>query len=193
MPTNQHRSVYENHTDSRLSPVAGHSESTSCTRRTQQTAFPSRCSPGATRSDKPLRRHAPLAPQIHSFHQAVNRRAASAFRRCRGGALRRAGIALGAMLLVQGSVLPAQSAETEDGATVEATAAMESATGHVNINNATTEELASGLVGIGLSKADAIVRYREQFGPFESVDELSEVKGVGAGTVDRNRARIRLE
>jgi competence protein ComEA len=37
------------------------------------------------------------------------------------------------------------------------------------------------------------VRYREQFGPFESIEELTEVRGIGAATLERNRERIRLE
>ncbi|EAQ96796.2 ComEA family DNA-binding protein [Congregibacter litoralis] len=63
----------------------------------------------------------------------------------------------------------------------------------VNINSATALELAEGLTGIGGSKAEAIVRYREEFGPFESIDELSEVTGIGAATVERNRQRLRLQ
>ncbi|MFK7829274.1 MAG: ComEA family DNA-binding protein [Congregibacter sp.] len=65
--------------------------------------------------------------------------------------------------------------------------------GGVNINTASAAELASALVGVGTSRADAIVRYREQFGPFESVDELSEVSGIGASTVEQNRVSIRIE
>lgn len=63
----------------------------------------------------------------------------------------------------------------------------------VNINSDNALRLAEGLRGVGTSKAEAIVRYREQFGPFESVDELSEVSGIGAATVARNRDLIRLE
>ena len=62
----------------------------------------------------------------------------------------------------------------------------------VNINTASVEELAQNLTGVGGSKAEAIVRYREQFGPFESVEELAEVTGIGSSTVERNRGRIRL-
>ncbi|WP_439102019.1 ComEA family DNA-binding protein [Congregibacter sp.] len=62
----------------------------------------------------------------------------------------------------------------------------------VNINNASAVELAEGLNGVGGSKAEAIVRYREQFGPFESIEELSEVTGIGAATVERNRLLLRI-
>jgi competence protein ComEA len=63
----------------------------------------------------------------------------------------------------------------------------------VNINTATASELAAGLSGVGASRAEAIVRYREQFGPFESIEELAEVSGIGSATVERNRDRLRLQ
>ena len=53
--------------------------------------------------------------------------------------------------------------------------------------------LASGLKGIGESRAMEIVRYRETYGPFASIDELSEVKGIGKSTLDSNRDVITLE
>ena len=63
----------------------------------------------------------------------------------------------------------------------------------VNINTATARELAEALNGIGVSKAEAIVRYRTQFGPFGSIEELTEVRGIGAATVERNRSLLRLQ
>lgn len=63
----------------------------------------------------------------------------------------------------------------------------------VNINEADVETLADVLQGVGQSRARAIVEYREQNGPFDSLEELSEVKGVGEATVELNRERIILE
>jgi competence protein ComEA len=63
----------------------------------------------------------------------------------------------------------------------------------VNINRADAPALAAGLRGVGPSKAEEIVRYREAFGPFESVDELAEVKGIGKSTLEKNRDLIILE
>lgn len=63
----------------------------------------------------------------------------------------------------------------------------------VNINTADAVTLASALKGIGSSRAIEIVRYREAYGPFTSVDELAEVKGIGKATLDQNRAAITLE
>jgi competence protein ComEA len=63
----------------------------------------------------------------------------------------------------------------------------------VNINQADAAELADALVGIGLARAEAIVAYRAEFGPFEDVYELVNVRGVGERTVNLNEARIRLK
>jgi len=63
----------------------------------------------------------------------------------------------------------------------------------VNINSADAATLAQNLDGVGKSRAEEIVRYREAYGPFYSVDDLLEVRGVGKSIVDNNRDRITLE
>ncbi len=62
----------------------------------------------------------------------------------------------------------------------------------VNLNSADAETLGRELVGIGPAKARAIVAYRENHGPFQSVDELLEVKGIGAATLEKNRSKLQL-
>ncbi len=62
----------------------------------------------------------------------------------------------------------------------------------VNINRASEGELTS-LNGIGSSKAQAIILYREMFGDFKNVDELAKVKGIGAKTIEKNRARLQVQ
>ena len=62
----------------------------------------------------------------------------------------------------------------------------------ININRATEAELV-GLDGIGSSKAQAIILYREMFGGFKSVDELTKVKGIGTKTVEKNRRRLSVQ
>ena len=63
----------------------------------------------------------------------------------------------------------------------------------VNVNSASAEEIAEALKGVGLSKAEAIVDYRNNNGEFKHVDELVNVKGIGIRTVDINREYILLE
>lgn len=62
----------------------------------------------------------------------------------------------------------------------------------VNINTATAEVLAERLVGIGLSRAQAIVAYRDAHGNFQDAYELVAVRGVGEATVANNETVIRL-
>ena len=69
-------------------------------------------------------------------------------------------------------------------------AAQALATEKVNINTADAAALDRVLVGVGPSKAAAIVEYRKANGPFKSADELANVKGIGLKTVERNRDLI---
>ena len=62
----------------------------------------------------------------------------------------------------------------------------------VNINTATADELAQALNGVGGKKAQAIISYREEYGPFKSIDDLKQVPGMGDALVERNRAWIKL-
>lgn len=64
--------------------------------------------------------------------------------------------------------------------------------GPVNINTADAETISKELQGVGLTKAQAIVEYREKHGPFKSADDLSLVKGIGERTVDLNRSNIQV-
>jgi competence protein ComEA len=60
----------------------------------------------------------------------------------------------------------------------------------VNINTADAVTLDRVLVGIGPSKAEAIVVYRKANGAFRSADQLASVKGIGLATIEKNRDRI---
>ena len=62
----------------------------------------------------------------------------------------------------------------------------------VNINTADTGELTS-LPGIGTSKATAIVNHRSEYGLFATVDELANVRGIGASVLDKIRDLIRTK
>lgn len=67
------------------------------------------------------------------------------------------------------------------------------ATPMVNINTANAVELSEALTGVGISRANAIVQYRQANGPFKSANELSNVKGIGAATIKRNSGRISIK
>lgn len=60
----------------------------------------------------------------------------------------------------------------------------------VNINTADAATIAAALNGVGMAKAEAIVAYRSEHGPFRSADQLVQVRGIGLATVEKNRDRI---
>ncbi|AQQ69494.1 hypothetical protein Mag101_10115 [Microbulbifer agarilyticus] len=62
----------------------------------------------------------------------------------------------------------------------------------VSLNTATAEELADALDGVGVTRAELIVQYREENGSFSSVEELLEIKGIGVATLEKNKSRIQL-
>ena len=62
----------------------------------------------------------------------------------------------------------------------------------VNINRASESELTT-LKGIGSSKAQEIILYREMFEDFKTVDDLAKVKGIGAKTIENNRSRLKVQ
>lgn len=62
----------------------------------------------------------------------------------------------------------------------------------VNLNSATTLQLAT-LPGVGPALAERIVAHRQESGPFESVDDLMKVRGIGEKTVERIRNYVTLE
>ena len=59
----------------------------------------------------------------------------------------------------------------------------------LNLNTATKEELVA-LSGIGPARAQAILDYRSQHGAFKSVDELKDVKGIGARRFEKLKPEL---
>ncbi len=62
----------------------------------------------------------------------------------------------------------------------------------LNINNASAKELQS-LPSIGENMAKRIIEFREVHGRFASVQELTEVKGIGEKTLEKLRPFISVE
>ena len=56
----------------------------------------------------------------------------------------------------------------------------------ININTASAAEMAKGMQGIGAASAKNIVAFRDANGPFQSINELANVKGIGAATIKKN-------
>jgi competence protein ComEA len=59
----------------------------------------------------------------------------------------------------------------------------------INVNTATAEDL-EALPGIGEVLSAAIVSYREEHGPFTSVDALIDVSGIGEVTLEEIRELV---
>ena len=60
----------------------------------------------------------------------------------------------------------------------------------VDINTADAVTLADAMPGVGLKRAKAIVEYRRQHGPFDRLDDLVEVYGIGEKLLDKSRDRL---
>jgi len=62
----------------------------------------------------------------------------------------------------------------------------------INLNTATVEELMT-LERIGPKYAQRIIDYREANGPFEEIEDIMKVKGIGQKTFDANKDVITVE
>lgn len=63
----------------------------------------------------------------------------------------------------------------------------------LNVNTASANELSSVMVGVGLKRAEAIIKLREQLGGFTELEQLLDVKGIGLKTLEKNRSLIAIE
>ncbi len=61
--------------------------------------------------------------------------------------------------------------------------------GPVDINTATLDQLQT-LKGVGPALAQRIIDYREEHGPFTSVEDLLHVKGIGEATLNKFRDHV---
>ncbi|WP_173916081.1 ComEA family DNA-binding protein [Halobacillus sp. Marseille-Q1614] len=67
----------------------------------------------------------------------------------------------------------------------------EASSDKVAVNRATPEEIQK-LPGIGPSKAEAIVQYRDDTGGFQSIEDLLEVPGIGEKTLEQMKEMIQI-
>ena len=67
----------------------------------------------------------------------------------------------------------------------------EQGTGKVNINTADKDTLMT-LTGIGEAKAEAILRYREEHGGFQSIEEIKQIEGIKNGVFDKIKNEIEV-
>ena len=64
--------------------------------------------------------------------------------------------------------------------------------GTVNINTATLEELQT-IKGIGKKKAEAILQYRKEHGPFRTKEDLLQVKGIGKKALEAIESQVNFQ
>ena len=89
------------------------------------------------------------------------------------------------------SATPSASASEQTKAKASAKATDEEGT-QVSINSASAEDLAHAMNGVGLKKAQAIIAYRDEYGPFKTLDDLKQVPGIGSSLVERNLTHLTL-
>ena len=63
----------------------------------------------------------------------------------------------------------------------------------VNINTADVQTLAANVIGVGEKRALAIVAFRDEHGPFKSVDEMTQVRGIGLKLINKNRENLTIK
>ena len=63
----------------------------------------------------------------------------------------------------------------------------------ININTADAQTLAQEINGVGPKIAERIIEWRQTNGPFESVEQLVEVRGIGEATLEKNRENLTIE
>ncbi|WP_144612537.1 helix-hairpin-helix domain-containing protein [Bacillus cereus] len=72
---------------------------------------------------------------------------------------------------------------------VQEVAAISKGEGKVQINAATKEQLEK-ITGIGSRKAESILKYREEHGPFQKIEDLLEIDGIGVKSLEKIKDQI---
>lgn len=61
----------------------------------------------------------------------------------------------------------------------------------VNVNTATTEELQT-IRGIGPAIAGRILEYRKEHGPFDKIEDLAKIHGIGESKLQRMKTQVSI-
>lgn len=104
---------------------------------------------------------------------------------CRAGVLSLfvLGCSFSVQAAVNPAVIPKVSAQSR---VVEKNQANEK----IDLNKAGIDDLANSVKGIGIKRAEAILKYRETIGSFKSIAELSSVPGLGANFVKKHQVEL---
>lgn len=73
---------------------------------------------------------------------------------------------------------------------VTRTVSEHSSSSPINLNTADVKALSKSVKGIGVKRAEAIIKYREAHDGFKSVTDLEQVPGFGKRFVDKNRNEL---
>lgn len=96
------------------------------------------------------------------------------------------------LMFASPSVIAAPSNLLSGAATVIATTTTAVQQEKVNINQASAEQLARVLRGVGMARAQAIIELREKLGGFKDIEDLLQVRGLGVKVLEDNKDRIEL-
>ena len=88
-------------------------------------------------------------------------------------------------------VIPNINDEESEGETIISSTINNNKDNKININTANSAELDS-LSGIGPSKAEAIIKYREENGNFKTIEEIKNVTGIGEGLFEKFKENIKI-
>ncbi|MCY8490375.1 helix-hairpin-helix domain-containing protein [Bacillus atrophaeus] len=100
-----------------------------------------------------------------------------------------------AELLQDGTVVYIPSEGEESTQSASANASVQNGAGKealVNINTASLEEL-QAISGVGPSKAEAIIAYREENGKFQAVEDITNVSGIGEKSFEKIKSAITVK
>jgi competence protein ComEA len=90
-------------------------------------------------------------------------------------------------LAIQAPAVCAQPADSENARFNQGTDQQQ----RIDLNSATVEQLIT-LPGVGQSKAKAIIKYREEVGPFLEVAQLTQVKGIGEKMLNKIESYVQV-